>query len=122
MQAHADKHAVVHILVPVEQALGMSQRPSGSPATRSENLTDIMAPLEEMLKSMNLPPGAGQHGGRSSAPAKRTSMGRDPESGAPLAERVDRLLAECGARQATLSQLQLDLTRYGTHAHAPAVA
>lgn len=96
MQAHADKHAVLNVLVPVEHALGLARQATSA----GEGLAQIMGPLEDMLRSMG-----------PNKLAKAAGLGRDPETGAPLSERVDKVLVECGARQATVSQLQLDLTR-----------
>ena len=91
------------MLVPIERAMNVGKsQAAGLQGARTETLTQIMGPLEDMLRSMSAAaPKAG----------KRSSLGKDPDSGAPLSERVDRIVAECGARQATLSQLQLELTR-----------
>ena len=102
VQAHADRHAVTHILAPIEQAIGLGRQSPG--AQRGESLAQIMGPLEDMLSRM----------GSTAKPSKHTSPGKDPEAGTPLVERVDKVVAECSARQATISQLQLDLTRCAT--------
>ena len=107
VQAHADRHAVTHMLTPIEQAIGLSKQGTGSPGGRTD-MTQIMGPLEDMLRSMTHPGGAGS---KAAQQGKRSSLGKDPESGAPLAERVDRVIAECSTRQAAVSQLHLELTK-----------
>lgn len=91
MQEHADRHAVANILVPMEQAVGIS---------RSVRATGV----DEVLRS----------GGNSSRGGPRpflSVLGRDSETGLPLAERVNKVVGECAARQATISHLQAEVAR-----------
>ena len=110
VQAHADRVGAATIVAPIEQALGLARSPAPGQGQRTDILQDIMGPLEDMLRSM------GPAGSKTPAAGKRTRHAREAEPGPslPLAERVDKIVAECSARQATVSQLQQDLTRCGS--------
>lgn len=93
MQEHADRHAVANVLVPMEQAVGMTQ----GRAMRATGMDDL-------LRSV----GSSRGGPRPFL----SVLGRDPETGLPLAERVNKVVGECSARQSTIAHLQAEVTRW----------